>query len=73
MYYYIGGVILFMREYVHNAPAGQEGELDPLMLEFTGIYDMPKVGTGNWIQVLTIEFQVFLPLNRLSICLMGFQ
>lgn len=47
LYYYIGGVILFMREYVHNAPAGQEGELDPLMLEFTGIYDMPKVGTGN--------------------------
>lgn len=36
-----------MCEYVHNAPAGQEGALDPLMLEFTGIYDLPKVGAGN--------------------------
>lgn len=46
LYHYIGGV-LFMREYVHNAPAGQEGALDPLMLEFTGIYDLPQVGAGN--------------------------
>lgn len=36
-----------MCEYVHNAPAGQEGALDLLMLEFTGIYDLPKVGAGN--------------------------
>lgn len=47
LYYYIGGGILFMCEYVHNAPAGQEGALDPLLLEFTGIYDLPKVGAGN--------------------------
>lgn len=47
LYYYIWGGILFMCEYVHNAPAGQEGALDPLMLGFTGIYDLPKVGDGN--------------------------
>lgn len=47
LYWYIWGGILFMCEYVHNAPAGQEGALYLLMLEFTGIYDLPKVGAGN--------------------------
>lgn len=36
-----------MCEYVHNASARQEEVLDPLVLEFIDVYELPAVGFRN--------------------------
>lgn len=54
------GFILFMCEYVHNASARQEEALDPLVLEFIDVYELPAVGFRNWIQVLMTGLPVLL-------------